>query len=101
MICPKCGSTHIKKNGSIHNKKKKYQCNSCRRQFVEDPQNKIITDETKSLIDMLLLERLSLAGIARVAKVSEDWLQGYVNQKYATVPRTVTVMDKPKRPSHD
>jgi hypothetical protein len=29
------------------------------------------------------LERISLAGIARAVKVSEKWLQTYVNQKYA------------------
>ena len=96
MICPKCGSTKVIKNGSIHNKKQKYQCNDCGRQFVENPQNKIITDETKNLIDKLLLEKIPLAGIARVTDVSEDWLQDYVNQKYAHVPRFVTVMDKPK-----
>ena len=28
-----------------------------------------------------------MAGIARVAKVSEPWLQQYVNKKYAEVPR--------------
>ena len=96
MICPKCGSTHIKKNGSIHNKKKKYQCNRCGRQFVENPQNKIISDETKNLVEKLLLEKIPLAGIARVAGVSEPWLQDCVNQKYAAVPRVVTIIDKPK-----
>ena len=96
MICPRCGSEHVKKNGSIHNKKQKYQCNTCGRQFVEDPQNKIIGDETKNLIDKLLLEKLPLAGIARVAGVSEPWLQEYVNEKYAAVPREVEVINKPK-----
>ena len=96
MICPECGSTHVKKNGSIHNKKKKYQCNRCGRQFVENPQNKIISDKTKNLIDKLLLEKIPLAGIARVADVSEPWLQEYVNEKYATVPRKIDVTDKPK-----
>ena len=96
MICPKCGSSHIKKNGSIHNKKQKYQCNTCGRQFVENPQNIIISDEKKNLINKLLLEKIPLAGVARVAGVSEAWLQKYVNQKYAAVPRVVSVMEKPK-----
>lgn len=96
MNCPKCGSTHIKKNGHIHNKKQKYQCNTCKYQFVENPQNIIITDENKKLIDKLLLEKIPLAGIARVVGVSEPWLQKYVNQKYAAVPRVVTIMNKPK-----
>ena len=61
---------------------------------MEDPQNKVITDETKGLIDKLLLEKIPLAGIARVSNVSEPWLQGYVNEKYASVPRQVKVSAK-------
>ena len=96
MVCPRCGSTHIKKNGSIHNKKQKYQCNSCRRQFVENPQNKIIDDATKKRVDKHLLEKIPLAGIARVEEVSEPWVQQYANRKYAETPRVITVMGKPK-----
>jgi hypothetical protein len=50
-----------------------------------------ISDETKALIDKLLLERVSLAGIVRVTGVSARWLQAYVNRKYALVPRQVEV----------
>ncbi len=38
-----------------------------------------------------------MAGIARVAEVSELWLQRYVNQKYEQVPQQVTVRSKKKR----
>ncbi|MEL6232702.1 MAG: hypothetical protein AAFR24_22580 [Cyanobacteria bacterium J06627_3] len=55
----------------IHNGKQNHKCNDCGRQFVKDPQNKIIDDATKTLIDKLLLEKLPLAGIARVVDVSE------------------------------
>ena len=34
MNCPRCDSSNIKKNGSIHNGKQKYQCKDCNRQFV-------------------------------------------------------------------
>ena len=86
-ICPNCDSKQIVRNGKIHNGKQNYKCRDCGRQFVEDPQQKRISDATKALIDDLLLERISMAGIARVAKVSEPWLQQYVNKKYAQVPR--------------
>jgi hypothetical protein len=46
-----------------------------------NPTKLVISDETKRRIDKLLLEKLPLAGIARVEDVSESWLQGYVNQK--------------------
>ena len=94
ISCPSCESKHTVKNGRIHNGKQNYRCRDCARQFVQDPQNKPIAQATKDLIDKLLLERLSLAGIARVTGVSELWLQRYVNAKYAAVPRQVRVRAK-------
>ncbi|ARI82005.1 hypothetical protein BH695_2726 [Microcystis aeruginosa PCC 7806SL] len=58
--CPKCGSYHTIKNGSTHNGKPKRQCKECGRQFVINPTNKTVSDETKQLIDKLLLERISV-----------------------------------------
>lgn len=55
---------------------------------MENPTQKLIDQATRELIDRLLLERISLAGIARVVQVSEQWLQAYVLQKYAQVPRS-------------
>ena len=92
--CPNCDSESVVKNGFIHNGKQNHLCKDCGRQFVEDPQNKVISNETKALIDKLLLEKIPLAGIARVVEVSEVWLQGYVNEKYASVPRKVSVRAK-------
>ena len=89
--CPTCNSESVVKNGFIHNGKQNHLCKDCGRQFVEDPQNKVTSDETKALIDNLLLEKIPLAGIARVTDVSEVWLQDYVNEKYASVPREVNV----------
>ena len=57
----------------------------------------MIAQATGELIDRLLLERISLAGIARAVQVSEQWLQTYVNQKYAIVPRSVQVRQKKGR----
>jgi hypothetical protein len=60
---------------------------------VINPTNKTVSDETKQLIDKLLLERISLRVIARVTGVSWSWLQNYVNssaisrsERVATAP---------------
>ena len=82
--CPNCDSASVVKNGFIHNGKQNHLCKDCGRQFVKDPQNKVISDETKALIDKLLLEKIPLAGIARVVEVSEVWLQGYVVYQMST-----------------
>lgn len=92
--CPQCHSQVVVKNGHIHNGKQRYRCNDCGRQFVEDPQHQPVSDETKGLIDRLLLEKIPLAGIARVVGVSASWLQNYVNQKYRDTPRQVAVEKK-------
>jgi len=79
--CPSCDATQVVKNGRIHNGKQRYLCRVCQRQFVENPVFQRVSDEKKALIEKLLLERLSLAGICRVVGVAESWLQSYVNQK--------------------
>ena len=96
IYCPSCHSTRVVKNGMIHNGKQNHKCRECGRQFVLDPQNQPISDATKRLIDKLLLEKIPLAGIARVAEVSESWLQEYVNKKYENIPRQVKVKAKKK-----
>ena len=89
--CPRCGSSQVNKNGHIHTGKAKFACKECRRQFVENPVWKPISADTKALIDRLLLERVSLAGIVRVTGVSAKWLQDYVNAKYAAQPQVTNV----------
>lgn len=95
MVCPSCNSERIIRNGTIHNGKQKYACKNCSRQFVENPQN-VIPQQTKDLVDKLLLERISLAGISRVTGVSERWLQYYVNDKYENIEQKVKVTKKIK-----
>jgi IS1 family transposase len=82
------------KNGSNSVGTPKFLCKDCRRQFVENPIQTRIPDWKKELIDKLLLERISLAGIARCVEVSERWLQNYVNEKYRSVPLQVKVTAK-------
>jgi hypothetical protein len=62
----------------------------CGRQFVEDPQSNRISDEKRALVDKLLAERVSQAGIARVG-VSERWVNGYVSARLRRVPPVAQV----------
>jgi transposase-like protein len=96
MKCPNCSSENTVKNGTIHNGKAKRMCKDCRRQLVPDATKKVIAPQTWELIDKLLLEKIPLAGIARVTGISEDYLQEYVNKKYAAVPREARVRAKKK-----
>ncbi|MFM6494357.1 MAG: hypothetical protein ACKPIF_19970 [Microcystis panniformis] len=64
--CPKWGSCHTLENGSTHNGKPKRQGKDCGQPLVINPSNKTVSNETKKLIALLLLERISRRGIARV-----------------------------------
>lgn len=85
-ICPSCNSSTIKKNGHIHNGKQNHRCLSCGRQFVLDPQNKIIDEKTRGLIRQALLERVSLEGICQIFSVSMPWLLKFIDEIIADLP---------------
>ncbi len=89
MKCPMCSSLNIIKNGFIHNGKQKHSCKDCGRQFVENPKNKRIAPEIWDLVNRLLLEKISIAGIARVVGVSELWLQKYINVLYQNISKII------------
>jgi IS1 family transposase len=94
--CPYCESAQIVKNGITRHKKQNYKCKKCNRQFVINPKNQPISKSTIELVDNLLLERISMRGIKRVAKVSLQWLQSYVNGKSVSVEPQVKIIPKKK-----
>ena len=73
-----------------------FKCRDCSRQFVIAPRHQPISGDTRELIDRLLLEKISLAGIVRATGVSPRWLQYYVNKKLGAVKRQVEVKSKKK-----
>jgi len=92
LTCPSCRSSFIKKNGSIHSGKQKYACLSCHRQFVENPENKVISEETRGRIQRSLLERVSLEGICRIFDVSMPWLLGFMQKKFQELPEDLNAV---------
>ena len=77
--------------------------NLCRIPSREESRRKLergidrLLERKNSLSWDCLSEKIPLAGIARAVKVSEAWLQNYVNAKYDAVPRIVKVQSKPKK----
>ncbi len=68
--CPSCQSVVFVKNGFTPQGAQNHFRKECGRQFILDPQGQRIPEETKYLIDKLLLERLPLEGVCRVTGVS-------------------------------
>jgi insertion element IS1 protein InsB len=97
LQCSNCGSNDINKNGTTRHGNQNYKCRDCGRQFVENPKWKRISDNIKSTIKRLLLEKIPIAGIARSLQISESWLQQYVNAYYVTIPQHVQVQPKPQK----
>jgi insertion element IS1 protein InsB len=93
MQCPRCSSQKIIKNGSIANG----MCKDCSRKFVENPQIKIISKETWEIVDRLLVEKISLAGISRVLVISKRWLRKYLKEKRNEVPKKPFKMSTNKK----
>ncbi len=87
--CTKCLSDKVVRNGIAPSGSQKYKCKDCAYAFVERPKNKPISEETKACVDLLLKEKLSLAGIARSLKIGKSWLQSYVNKKYKDISKTI------------
>ena len=85
-VCPRCKSPNYKKNGHIHNGKQNHQCKDCNRQFVDSFEQYLVSDETRGLIERLLLERLSLRGICRAVGVGLKWLLGFLVQCIDALP---------------
>jgi predicted Zn finger-like uncharacterized protein len=104
MECPNCQSVFFIKNGKTYYGKLRFKCKNCGRlkckncgrQFIKNSKYKQISPETKALIERLILEKISLAGIARATGVFIRWLQNYVNKKYAEISWEISVMKKPK-----
>ena len=95
--CPSYHSESVSFNGYPRHGKQNHRCRDCGCQFVLNPQWHPLIQAQRELIDRLLLERISLAGIARVMQRSEDCIQRYVNQKANTVSTQVEVTSKPKK----
>jgi insertion element IS1 protein InsB len=85
-VCPQCQSPKYKKNGHIHNGKQNYQCKDCERQFVDCFAQHLVSDDTRALIERLLVERISLRGICRALSVTLKWLLGFLVQCFEALP---------------
>ena len=85
-VCPRCQSPKYKRNGHIHNGKPNHHCHDCGRQFVQCYEQYLLSEDTRALIQRLLLERISLRGICRAVGIGLKWLVGFLVQCFAALP---------------
>src|SRR5262245_43233060 len=89
--CPRYGSRQYKRNGRIHTGKQNHKCKACGRAFVLVPENHVITEEQRAVIERLLLERISLRGICRAVGVGLQWLLQFMVGRFQAAPEHLHV----------
>jgi hypothetical protein len=85
-VCPRCQSPLYKKSGHIHNGQQHHLCHDCGRRFVDCLEQYLVSDETRALIERLLLERLSWRGMCRAVGVGLKWLLGFIVTCFEALP---------------
>lgn len=85
-VCLECQSNRYKKNGHTRTGKQNHQCKACGRQFVASPEDHLISDKQRTLIEYLLRERISLRGICQAVGVSLPWLLHFMVECFAACP---------------
>ena len=90
LHCPDCSSTHFKLNGHTHYGAQNHQCLACGRQFVR--KTATICPAQQALLAKLLLERVSLRGIARVLGIALTTLLRFTVGLYDQAPDDLNVV---------
>src|SRR5215212_5707573 len=97
--CPQCGSRRYKRDGRIHTGKQNHKCKPCGRAFVLVPENHVITEEQRALIERLLLERISLRGICRAVGVELRWLLQFMVEQFQAAPEHLHIKPPASSPA--
>ena len=70
--CPHCSSFNLKKNGKTKNKKQKYRCHDCRRQFITDYAYQGCRPVIRSLIVPMTVHGSGIRDISQVLSISTN-----------------------------
>lgn len=62
--CPPCGSRVYKRNGRMHTGKQNHRCKVCGRAFVLTPENPVLTEEQRMLIEAFSWREFRCVGSA-------------------------------------
>jgi len=96
--CPYCLGTNLRPKGwNSKRTKRRMKCGDCKRHLVSEGKSWFVGGPQIELVDALLLERISLRGICRVAKISLSWLMAYIGRLYGGLPQDLNYR-MPERP---
>ncbi|BAZ69386.1 IS1 transposase [Fischerella sp. NIES-4106] len=87
MQCPRCESTHIRKNGK-KGSKQNYICVDCGRQFIDSYEHQGYSEELKKECLEMYLNGLGFRAIERVKKVHHTTVINWVRQTGNMLPKS-------------
>jgi insertion element IS1 protein InsB len=87
MQCPKCVSTHIRKNGKQRGKQN-YICAECNRQFIDDYEPKGYSQEIRRECLEMYVNGAGFRAIERVKKVHHTTVINWVKTVGNALPDT-------------
>jgi insertion element IS1 protein InsB len=86
ITCPSCASRHVVKNGTTSNRKQKYLCRNCRRQFIRNYSYQGCRPEIRSLIVPMTLNGSGIRDITRVLSVSINTVLKVIREQASVTP---------------
>jgi IS1 family transposase/transposase-like protein len=86
ITCPSCASRHVVKNGTTRNRKQKYLCRACGRQFIRDYSYQGCRPEVRSLIIPMTLNGSGIRDITRVLRVSINTVLKVIREQASAIP---------------
>ena len=86
LECPRCKSTHIRKNGHRGDKQNN-RCVDCGRQFIEQPKShRGYSDDVRNLCLKMYVNGMGFRGIARVTDIHHTTIINWVKQVGGQLP---------------
>jgi transposase-like protein len=87
MQCPRCASTHIRKNGK-KGSKQNYICVDCGRQFIDSYEHQGYSEEFKKECLEMYVNGSGFRAIERVKKVHHTTVINWVRQVANMLPKS-------------
>lgn len=94
MQCPRCGSTHIRRNGT-QTGKQNYICVNCRRQFIQQYDPKGYSEQIKQQCLKMYTNGMGFRAIERVLGVHHTTIIYWVKQLGQQLPDAPQVEEIP------
>ncbi len=85
ITCPSCSSRNIKKNGTTANRKQKYRCQECGRQFITNYTYRGCLSLLRDLVVPMTMTSSGIRDIARVLSMSTQTVMKTIRERAARV----------------